>query len=480
MHRPVLTHQEMRDAEAREIARGTAGYTLMQRAGGVVASHLNRKYPEGRIRVLCGPGGNGGDGFVAARALAGMGRGVEVFCSRPISQLGGDAAEAAASWEGPVRPLEGAIGSGHEITLDALFGAGLARPLEGVAARLAGEPGRVVSVDVPSGINGLTGWSDGPAFTAALTVTFQALRPAHLLAHSRAECGELVVEEIGVPITPVCSENVPENWRAQMPWPEADTHKHARGRLVVVTGGMAKTGAGRLAARAGLRVGAGLVTLLCPPSATLVVASHVTAEMVTPVSSPEDLAAEAEEADAVVIGPAAGVSDETRENVFAVLAAPARAVLDADALTVFQEDPGELFDLLRPEDVLTPHPGEFRRLFGDLETRAANRIEAARMAAEMAGCVVLLKGPDTVIASPDGFSAVNVHAAPWLATAGSGDVLAGLIAGLMAQGMDAFDAACAGAWMHGDAGRRFGPGLVATDLPGMVPAILRSLLSASA
>lgn len=480
MHRPILTPEEMRAAEAQEIARGTAGYTLMQRAGSAVAAHLHRKYPEGRVRILCGPGGNGGDGFVAARALSGLGREVDVYSLVDVPALSGDAAKAAADWAGSVQPLEAAIGAPHDVTLDALFGAGLSRPLEGMAASLAQDSGPVVSVDAPSGLNGLTGQSGGPHFTADLTVTFQALRPVHLLARSRAACGEVVVADIGVPIDPAWGENVPEDWQADLPWPGAATHKHARGRLVVVTGGMANTGAARLAARAGLRVGAGLVTLLCPPSATLVVASQITAEMVTPISDAEDLAAEAEEADAVVIGPAAGVTEATREKVRAVLGASARAVLDADALTVFQEDPGELFDLLRPGDVLTPHPGEFRRLFGDLETEADNRIAAACAAAEMAGCSVLLKGADTVIAAPDGRARVNSHAAPWLATAGSGDVLAGLIAGLLAQGMDPFGAASAGAWIHGDAALRFGPGLIATDLPEMVPAVLGALYTSGA
>lgn len=480
MDRPILTPDEMREAEAQEIERGTRGYALMQRAGSAVAAHLHRRFPEGRVRILCGPGGNGGDGFVAARALAGLGRQVDVFCTVDETTLRGDAALAASDWTGPVHSLSAAIGSGHDITLDALFGAGLSRGLDGAAAMLAQEVGKVVSVDVPSGINGLTGKAAGAAFVAALTVTFQALRPAHVLAVSRPACGEVIVADIGVPIETGCAENQPEDWHTLLPWPELATHKHRRGHLLVVTGGVSKTGAGRLAARAGLRVGAGLVTMLCPPSAKLVVASQVTAEMVSAFDGAEDLAAEAEEADAVVIGPAAGINEETRDNVYGVLGASADAVLDADALTVFKEDPGELFDLLRPNDVLTPHPGEFRRLFGDLEMSAENRILAAREAAETAGCVVLLKGPDTVIASPEGRVRVNTHASPWLATAGSGDVLAGLIGGLLAQGMDAFEAASAGAWMHGDAALRFGPGLIATDLPDMMPAVLQGLYTPGA
>ena len=347
--------------------------------------------------------------------------------------------------------------------------------MTGAAALLALEPGRVVSVDVPSGVNGLSGRTLGPHFTADHTVTFAALRPAHVLGPGRKASGETHVIDIGVEGPGLVRTNDPADWRGNLKWPDAASHKHSRGHLLVATGGITSTGAARLAARAGLRIGAGLVTLVCPPSATLAVASQITAEMVTPVENAEALAAEAEEADAVVIGPAAGVHDGTREKVLAVLASSALAVLDADALTVFQTDPSELFDALRPGDVLTPHPGEFKRLFPDLVDEAPNRIEAAQIAAEQAGCTVLLKGGSTVIASADGRARVNLHASPWLATAGSGDVLAGMIGGLLAQGVPGFEAAAAGAWIHGDCGRRLGPGLIATDLEGEIPGVLRML-----
>ncbi|MEL6955504.1 MAG: NAD(P)H-hydrate dehydratase [Pseudomonadota bacterium] len=480
MHRPIITPSDMRLAEAEVIAAGTPGYTLMRRAGEAVAAHLQASFPQGRVRILSGPGGNGGDGFVAARALTALGRDVEVFCAVDRTALTGDAALAAADWAGEAHPLEDAISAPCDVTLDALYGAGLSRRLSGAAAELASQPGTVVSVDVPSGLDGLTGQARGPAFTADLTVTFAALRPGHVLVPGRQRCGRVVIADIDVLVSDAVGENVPDDWMHDLPWPSEASHKHARGRLVVVTGRLSQTGAARLAARAGLRSGAGLVTLLCPPSATLAVASQITSEMVQSFAAPEDLGAEAEEADAVIIGPAAGVTSQTLENVLAVLATPAPTVLDADALTVFRDDPDELFAALREKDVLTPHPGEFRRLFGSLEADSDNRIEAARTAAAKAGCVVLLKGPDTVIASPDGRARVNTHASPWLATAGSGDVLAGIIGGLLAQGMDSFDAASAGTWMHGDAARRFGPGLIATDLETMLPTVLSGLMDLNA
>ncbi|MEM1104843.1 MAG: NAD(P)H-hydrate dehydratase [Pseudomonadota bacterium] len=480
MDRPIITPEGMRAAEAREIAAGTDGYTLMRRAGEAVAAHLHRHYATGKVHVLCGKGGNGGDGFVAARALSALGRDVDVFCSAEPGALAGDAARAARDWGGDVRPLEAGVAADCDVTLDALYGTGISRRLSGAAAELASQAGAVVSVDIPSGLDGLTGRAHGPVFRADHTVTFAALRPGHVLTPGRALSGQVTIADIGVPVAETIGENVPSDWQGHLPWPSDATHKHARGRLIVVTGGLTSTGAARLAARAGLRAGAGLVTLLCPPSATLAVAAQITAEMVQSFQSPDELRAEIEEADAMIIGPAAGVSPATRDNVVAALSSPATCVVDADAITVFQDDPDALFSLLRAQDVLTPHSGEFRRLFGSLEADRPNRIEAALIAAEQAGCHVILKGSDTVIAGPDGRARVNTHASPWLATAGSGDVLAGILGGLLAQGMDSFDAACAAVWLHGDAGRRLGPGLIATDLEGALPAVLANLASAPA
>jgi len=264
-------------------------------------------------------------------------------------------------------------------------------------------------------------------------------------------------------------------WRTILPWPRADTHKHQRGRLGVVCGPALRTGAARLAARAGLRIGAGVVHILCPPDASLIVAASTTAIMVDEFASPEVLARLAEPLDAVVIGPAAGLTESTAQNLAAVARTGAALVVDADALTLFRDRPSGLFDHLDRDDVLTPHEGEFERLFPGLLSRG--RETAARSAAERAGAIVVLKGRETIIAGPDGRLSVNDNGVPWLATAGSGDVLAGMIGGLIAQRMDSFDAACAATWMHADAAGRFGPGLIAEDLPEILPAVLRGLLS---
>ncbi|WP_426028643.1 NAD(P)H-hydrate dehydratase [Brevundimonas sp. TWP2-3-4b2] len=263
------------------------------------------------------------------------------------------------------------------------------------------------------------------------------------------------------------------DWRLSLPWPGQDAHKHARGRLGVVSGEATQTGAARLAARAGLRIGAGVVRILCPPDAAMVIAPAIEAIMLSPFRSTDALIALAEGMDAVVIGPAAGITAATRANVEALAGTGAALVVDADGLTVFEDRPGDLFDVLDPDDVLTPHEGEFKRLFPDLLD--LGREAAAGAAARRSGAVVVLKGAATVIAAPDGRLAVNGNGVRWLATAGSGDVLAGMIGGLMAQRMNSFDAARAAVWMHAEAARGFGPGLIAEDLPDRLPAVLAAL-----
>jgi NAD(P)H-hydrate epimerase len=396
--------------------------------------------------------------------------------------LSGDAADAASAWTGWLDAAEVALLEPGALVVDALFGAGLSRPLDGVAAQLA-EVARdhdVIAVDVPSGLPGDGAPPAGPVFRAAATATFVRKKPAHVLQLGRALCGDVTVVDIGTPHTAVDErairlwENNPDLW--PLPWPEPAAHKHARGHAMIVSGPAGRTGAARLAARGALRAGAGLVTVLSPPGAMRDNAAHLTAIMLSEVRSVAALVSAASGAKAVVIGPANGVSDQTRDSLRALAAAGVPLVIDADAITAAASDPAAFFQGLSPAAVLTPHLGEFRRLFPDLVERP--RIEAVRAAAARAGCVVLLKGPDTTIAAPDGAAVVNTTGTPFMATAGSGDVLAGIVAGLMAQGLGAMDAACAGAWLHGRAGEACGPGLVAEDLPEALPAILDPLAPA--
>ncbi|WP_436011483.1 NAD(P)H-hydrate dehydratase [Phenylobacterium sp. LjRoot219] len=475
--RQILSVTEMGQADAAAIAAGTPGTVLMERAGTAVADAVSARFRPEPTVVLCGPGNNGGDGYVVARLLKARGWPVEVCALSAPSA--GDAKAAAGQWDGPVAALNGELPAAG-LYIDAMFGAGLARPLEGAAGaaaqRLAQTPEKVVAIDIPSGVPGDTGLALGPSVAAGLTVTFHAKKPAHVLEPGRGRCGEIVVADIGLGDTQTqLFENGPELWRARFPWPAATTHKHARGRLIVISGDAWSTGAARLAARGGLRIGAGLVTIFSPREALASNAQHLEAVMLRGFDTDLELEEGAAQVDAAVIGPAAGVTETTLLNVLALARTGAALVIDADAISVFRDDPEELFSVLDRDDVLTPHPGEFERLFRGVLAAAPERITAARKAAQRAGAVVLLKGADTVVASPDGRAAVNVNGTPWLATAGSGDVLAGFIGGLIAQGMESFEAACAAAWIHAEAGELHGPGLISEDLPGLAPAVLRRL-----
>ncbi|PVM83165.1 bifunctional ADP-dependent NAD(P)H-hydrate dehydratase/NAD(P)H-hydrate epimerase [Caulobacter radicis] len=477
--RQIMTVDEMKAADAAAVAAGAPVTTLMERAGKGAADAIRARWSRRPVVIWCGPGDNGGDGYVIARSLRRRGWPVRVEAlASPVSPA---CRWAAERWRGEVHPLNPAV-SPAELYVDALFGAGLSRPLEGLAEELAraaqGLSSRIVAVDTPSGVHGDTGEPLGEnAFAAALTVTFHRRKPAHVLAPGRAACGEVEVIDIGLSETGAGDlvENDPGLWSVRFPWPSNDAHKHARGRLVVVSGEAWSTGAARLSARAGLRVGAGVVTLLSPPGALAVNAAHLEAVMLAPFETDADLAVLADRAAAAVIGPAAGVGEATARNLTALAGTGAALVVDADALTSFAHAPDELFARLDRDDVLTPHAGEFERLFPGLLKASPERIAAAREAARRAGAIVLLKGPDTVIAAPDGRTAVSLNGSPWLATAGSGDVLAGFIAGLAAQGMDSFDAACAGAWIHAECAAIHGPGLIAEDLPGLAPAVLKRL-----
>ncbi|WP_417483702.1 NAD(P)H-hydrate dehydratase [Maricaulis salignorans] len=466
---------------------GVPGSVLMEAAGLAVARAIRTRWARRPALILCGPGNNGGDGFVCARILRQAGWPVRVALLGDPAGLKGDAAAALELWDGPVEAMTaGSLGDAG-LVVDAIFGAGLSRPLEGVAAQLAIALAErsipVIAVDLPSGIGGDRPDPDGITMRADLTVTFHARKPAHCLEPAASLCGERVVADIGIPagwrdaVTPLGRINQPALWHSALPTPEAGTHKHQRGRLVVFSGGASSTGAARLAAMAGLRAGAGLVTLASPGSAMLVNAGALTAVMLKRWDGEADSGEflTTLRASAAVMGPAAGVGEPTRRAVCEALVQPAPLVLDADALTSFENRPEVLFERLRPIDVITPHVGEFERLFPGLLTGSENRIDAVIMAARLTGCVVLLKGADTVIAAPGQGVVINRHASPALATAGSGDVLAGLIGGLLAQSVGPFDAACAAAWLHGDAGLRLGAGLTAEDIPGMLPNVLQAL-----
>jgi len=476
--REILTVAGMIAADAVAVADGTPSFELMERAGAAVAEAVAARFAPRRTVVLAGPGNNGGDGYVAARLLRERGWEVRVEMLAPPKTA--DARVAAERWAGETASLGERVGEG-DLIIDALFGVGLDRPLTAALARLARALERsgesVVAVDTPSGLAGDTGRPLGNAsFKAALTVTFHRRKIAHALQPGRALCGEVVVADIGLGETAATLfENTPDLWLGRYPWPAVAAYKYTRGRLIVVSGEAWSTGAARLAARAALRVGAGLVTILSPPDALMVNAAHLEAVMLRPFETEIELETAASDVEAAVIGPGAGVTEATLSNVLTLARTGAALVVDADALSVFRDEPDELFQILDRDDVLTPHAGEFERVFPGVLASAPERITAARQAAARAQSVVLLKGPDTVIAAADGRAAVNLTGTPWLATAGSGDVLAGLIGGLIAQGMESFEAACAGVWIHAACADDFGAGLISEDLPGIVPRVLKQL-----
>ncbi|MGH6715937.1 MAG: NAD(P)H-hydrate dehydratase [Bradyrhizobium sp.] len=487
----VLTTAEMGRADRLTIAAGTPGFALMLSAGQAVAAAAADLVEEGPILVVAGPGNNGGDGFVAAAELAAQGREVSIILMCERDALHGDAASAAKGWKHPVLPFTPQAIGRPALIIDALFGAGLSRPVTGEAhdmiAAMNANGAPVIAIDLPSGVNGTSGAIMGIAVRATETVTFFRKKPAHLLLPGRLYCGRVRLADIGIDaavldeIRPQTFENTPHFWRTSFPVPRADGHKYARGHGLVVSGDIAATGAARMAARGALRAGAGLVTLASPRDALAVNATALTAVMVRPVDTVIEFAEQLSDKrfNALVIGPGSGLGERTRDFVYTALSARRALVLDADALTSFADGPDRLFEAIRsshdPQVVLTPHEGEFPRIFSDISNKHPGRskLERVRAAAERSGAVVLLKGPDTAVAAPDGRATIAANAPPWLATAGAGDVLSGIIAGLLAQGVPAFEAACIGVWMHGEAGREAGPGLIAEDLPDVLPAVHR-------
>jgi len=480
----LLTNAEMGEADRAATASGISGEALMEAAGGAVAKAVMARHaPGSKVVVVAGTGNNGGDGFVAARHLRDAGFRVEVVLIGRPEAIKGDAAVAArqwGQWEGPAGDAPDLAGAA--VVIDALFGAGLDRPVTGAALAaieaMNRTPCPVVAVDLPSGINGTTGGVLGAAVTAAQTITFFRKKPGHLLMPGRIHCGLLEVAQIGIEasvlaaIRPLAFENGPALWGGRFPVPAAQGHKYSRGHAVVVSGTLARTGAARLAAMAALRGGAGLVTIASPRDALAVNAAGSLAVMVRPVEAPvefEHLLTD-RRFNAVAIGPGAGVGLRTREMALIALAGERSVVLDADALMSFADHADALFAALgrNRNAVLTPHSGEFGRLFGkaleNIPAAAASKLLATRAAASRAGAVVVHKGADTVIAAPDGRTAVNANAPPFLATAGTGDVLAGLITGLVAQGMPPFEAAAAAVFIHGEAATAAGPGMISEDL----------------
>lgn len=476
----LLSPQAMAEVDRSAATSGIDSFGLMLKAGEAVAAAALRDYPESlRHVVLCGPGNNGGDGYVAARALHDSGADVAVFHLGDAAALKGDAALAFAACPVAGLSLDQYRPENGDLVIDAIFGAGLARAVPQavaeVIARIEAAGVQVIAVDLPSGVSGASGQVLGAAFRAARTVTFMTRKPGHLLMPGRELCGNMEVVDIGIPARIVrahvdahVAENSPAQWLGIIPSAAIETHKYKRGHLVVFSGNASATGAARMSAMAGLRAGAGLVTIASSKAAVPVNAGALTAIMLHEVDDAGALEQWLgdKRLSTFVLGPGFGAREKARQ--FVSLLAGRHLVLDADGITSFKDKPSELFDLFSHGEtrlVLTPHEGEFGRLFPDLAADSTlSKIEKTSAAARRAHAAVVYKGADTVIAAPDGRAYINTNAPPWLATAGSGDVLAGIIGALLAQGIPAFEAAAAGVWLHGEAGQRAGKGLTAEDL----------------
>jgi hydroxyethylthiazole kinase-like uncharacterized protein yjeF len=485
----LLTPEQSRAADAWAVAHGTDGLTLMETAGRAVAEILTDYIGtpsecDGDILLLCGPGNNGGDGYVVARLLDDWGYSVRLMSVVPTADLKGDAAGMASRWAGPVEGLDKLSFKGVGVIVDALFGTGLVRPVEGDIAALIDKANRWdafrLAVDVPSGLDAGTGQVLGTCFQADATVTFFARKPGQVIAPGRLLCGgheHVHVADIGIAaacleeIAPATFENEPGLWGGLYPHAGPATHKYHRGHLLVLGGKEPTLGACRLASMAALRAGAGLVTLAAPSETYAIQAAALTDVMVRRFDSAFGFLGMVADGRirVVLVGPGAGVSEKTAEVVQEVAARGRSMVLDADALTSLV---GRL-ELLQGagEVVLTPHDGEFARLFPDIDL-SGDRIAAARAAAAATGAVVVLKGVSTLVAAPDGRLSIAANAPAWLSVGGTGDVLSGIVAGLLAQGMPAFEAASAGVWLQGEAAMQAGRGMIASDLVAALPKVL--------
>lgn len=483
----LLTTTQMYQADRLAIEGGVPGAILMEAAGRAVADRIIDYWETGSCLIICGPGNNGGDGYVVARHLQEAGWSVILLSTCNPEKLTGDAAVMRSRWDGPLQSIAKTDSLKIDLVVDAAFGAGfsgdLAPDLAALFATIQAAKIPVVAVDVPSGINGDTGSVDKGSMTAAMTVTFYRAKPGHYLYPARMLCGRIEVIDIGIEdlyletISPDTFTNEPVIWASDLQLLQPFDHKYSRGHLAVVGGGISSTGAARIASRCSMRAGAGATTLVSPPSALTTYAAALESVMVLACSDADVFSEWITEKriGTILIGPGSGISDRTIAFVKSALKSKANVILDADALTVFKDNPKLLFKLIRDKEcgkcVMTPHEAEFARIF----SFEGSKLERARRAAHQSGAIILLKGADTVIAAPDGQAIINYNAPVYLATAGSGDALAGIIAGLVSAKMPVLNAAAAAAWIHGDAGTRIGPGLIAEDIEDVIPAVLSDL-----
>lgn len=475
----LLTPSEMDFADQLTISSGRPGFELMQNAANAVYQTILKEFPGShRILIVCGLGNNGGDGLVLANMLKDSGTNIELTIIGDKAKIKGDAKLALDQLDSTINIVPNPDWQSFDLIIDCIFGAGLDRNIENpfteTIKNINLAPAKVLSVDLPSGIDGKNGLVRGICINADVSVTFFRRKPGHLLFPGRAHCGKTVVKQIGIgnevlkQIKPTIFHNIPALWHEYFETPKVTGHKYHRGHTLAVSGNLTKIGATRLMAQSALRTGSGLVTIAAPKETLLAHASYITSLMLCEIDNPRELKEQLKDRrlNTICLGPGMDPDQQTRDMVSAALTSAGSIVIDAGAISAFAEDPKTLFKLIHEHEsscVLTPHDGEFDRLFSDLASNK-DRLSKAREASKISGATIVLKGPDTIIAEPKGRTAISDNAPPWLATAGSGDVLTGIIAGLMAQGLPEFEAAAAAVWFHGEAGNHAGPNLISSDL----------------
>lgn len=474
----LLSVKEMYLADQITTQKGTSGLQLMETAGEAVTKEIVLRWPKCKVVVLCGPGNNGGDGFVVARLLQDAGWPVRILLRGDKENLPADAKTNAERWDDIVYPLKVHNMGQPDLIIDALFGAGLVREISGEIAGIIQTVNAlatpVVAIDIPSGVHADSGQILGTAIKANLCVTFCRAKTGHYLIPGRGQSDELIVSDIGIDhttidhISPKAFLITNAYIKSHFPWPRLDGHKYQRGHGVVI-GGTQMSGAARLGAVCARRVGAGLITIACEKKVQSIYQQSEAGNLV----SSEDIQTLLKDPrkNAVLVGPGLGLDEKHKTLIYDLIASEKNLILDADALT-FLSQMGEIEKIDRKgSTLLTPHEGEFLRLFPHIN---GSKIERVRAASVQSNCTILLKGPDTLIAQPDGKTSINSTGTPWLATAGSGDCLAGICLGLMAQGLTGFDAATLSAWLHGTCAEQRGAGLIAEDIQDMLPLVLQS------
>ena len=482
----ILTNEEMNEADQMTIASGISSIQLMENAGKAVFKNVPTKNID-KVLLLIGPGNNGGDGFVVARLLKEIGISIDIYFFNN-GKISHDCEINKNKIDSQNIITEIKDYSNYTYVIDALFGSGFTRKipdtLEMILSKIKMYQIPVYAIDIPSGINGNSSTVNGDCLKCVKTVTFFNKKKCHYLYPGKEFCGEVIVEDIGIKtdifkkMNPKIKNNIPELWINNFPFPTSLDHKYSRGLLIINCGPIYKTGAARLAGRSAMRVGAGAVKLICDDEAAKVLEPQISVELISVVKEKNEIQQifKDRKVSSILVGPGNGINNETKSRTLLALAFVKHVVIDADAITCFEKNPKELFIDTYPHTILTPHEGEFRRLFGDEIASIEDKVIKTVEASKLAGSIVVLKGSDTIIANSEGQAVINSSEAPYLATAGSGDVLAGIIASLVGDNkMNAFDAACAGTWIHSKLGELIGPGLIAEDLIDNIPLIIKKL-----